>query len=200
MARHLRRPRRVRPRLRLIHAVRKPRSDSALKTLPEEKQAEIGQLLASRSLTDVRSVLLEQGITTSEAALSEFWSWWQLRAALRRREDRVGELVEQLRHEDPAIPEARLFSLGQSVFAALSIAEEDGRTWVNTQRLALERGKLALDRERHETATCEAFLRWYEDKRAREIADSKGMGNAEKIALLRQQMFRDLEPEAAPEA
>jgi hypothetical protein len=92
--------------------VRKPRSDSALKTLPEEKQAEIGQLLASRSLTDVRSVLLEQGITTSEAALSEFWSWWQLRAALRRREDRVGELVERMKEDVPAIPEDRLFELG----------------------------------------------------------------------------------------
>lgn len=148
MADYLRRPRRVRPRLRLIPAVRKPRSDSALKTLPEEKQAEIGQLLASRSLTDVRSVLLEQGITTSEAALSEFWSWWQLRAALRRREDRVGELVERMKEDVPAIPEDRLFELGQSLFGALSIAEEDGRTWVNTQRLRLERERLEIDRRK----------------------------------------------------
>lgn len=128
--------------------MRKPRSDSALKTLPEERQAEIGQLLASRSLADVRGILAEQGITTSEAALSEFWSWYQLRAALRRREDRVSELVEQMKQEDPGLPQDRLFALGQSLFGALSIAEEDGRTWVNTQRLALDRDRLALDQRK----------------------------------------------------
>lgn len=128
--------------------MRKPRSDSALKVLPEERQAEIGALLASRSLADVRGILREQGLATSEAALSEFWSWWQLRQSLRRREERVAQLVDQLATEDPALPRDRLFDLGQSLFGALSIAEEDGKTWVNTQRLALERERLALDQRK----------------------------------------------------
>lgn len=128
--------------------MRKPRSDSTLKTLPEERQDEIGSLLSSRSLQDVRSLLAEQGTATSEAALSEFFSWWQLRASLRRREERVAELVQRLKDEDPELPQQRLFDLGQSLFGALSIAEEDGKTWVNTQRLALERERLDLDKRK----------------------------------------------------
>jgi hypothetical protein len=34
------------------------------------------------------------------------------------------------------------------LFGALSIAEEDGRTWVNTQRLRLERERLEIDRRK----------------------------------------------------
>ena len=128
--------------------MRKPRSDSALKTLPEERQAEIAALLATRSLADVRGILREQGLETSIGALSEFGSWYRLRESLRRREERVAELLERLKAEDPAVPEEKLFALGQSMFAALSIAEEDGRTWVSTQRLALERERLALDQRK----------------------------------------------------
>lgn len=128
--------------------MRKPRSDSALKTLPEERQAEIAALLSSRSLADVRGILREQGLETSVASLSEFGSWYRLRESLRRREERVAELVERLKDEDPSVPAEKLFDLGQSLFAALSIAEEDGKTWVNTQRLALERERLALDSRR----------------------------------------------------
>lgn len=127
---------------------RKARSDSVLKTLPQDRQDEIGALLLSHSLADVRGTLIEQGLTTSEAALSEFYSWWQLRQALRRREERVSELVQRLKDEDPELPSNRLFELGQSLFGALSIAEEDGRTWVNTQRLALERERLDLDKRK----------------------------------------------------
>ena len=128
--------------------MRKPRSDSTLKTLPADRQAEIGAALARQSLAEVREWLAGDGVETSTAALSEFWSWWQLREALRRREERVAELVDRLKAEDPGLPADRLFMLGQSMFGALSIAEEDGKTWVNTQRLAIERERLEIDRRK----------------------------------------------------
>lgn len=175
-----------------MDAHRKPRSDSALKTLPEERQAQVAAMLASRSLADVRAELAKDGLVTSSAALSEFWSWWQLREALRRRENRVASILEQVQTETPAVAPEKLFQLGQSLFGAMAIAEEDGRAWYNTQRLALKRQEIDLDRERFEVDTCQRFLKWLHDQRALEIADGKAT-NSEKIAALRQLMFADIE-------
>lgn len=178
---------------------RKPRADSRLKTLPEERQAAIVALLSSKSLADVRTELRRDGIETSPAALSEFLSWYQVKEALRRRESRVAGILEQLHTETPNLDEDRLFALGQSVFGAMAIAEEDSKTWHRTQRIFMDRQKLALDRERFEVETCNAFLRWYEDERARQIAEGKG-ANADKIAALRQLMFAELDGAETKEA
>ena len=41
-------------------------------------------------------------------------------------------------------------------------------------------------------ATCEFFLQWFNDQKARDIANSTG-SNAEKIAQLRQTYFKDVD-------
>ena len=48
--------------------------------------------------------------------------------------------------------------------------------------------KLALERLKFQRQTAEIFLKWYEDKRAREIVESRD-GNAEKIERLGRAMF-----------
>lgn len=178
---------------------RKPRADARLKTLPEDRQAEISALLASRSLVDVRGILREQGLETSIAALSEFLSWWQVKESLRRREQRVAGILEQINTSGPKLDTEKLFDLGQSLFGAMAISEEDSKAWHRTQRIAMDRQKLALDRERFEVDTCIAFLRWFRDERAREIAEAKGTNN-EKIAALRHLMFKELDDAATKEA
>ena len=48
------------------------------------------------------------------------------------------------------------------------------------------------DERRLQDATCEAFLKWYQDQRAREIADSIAP-NEEKIRRLRHEFFSDVD-------
>jgi hypothetical protein len=141
--------------------MRKPRSDSTLKTLPEERQAVIAALLAKSSLDAVKAELAKDGIRTSAKALSEFWSWYQLREALRRREARVEGIVDRIKEGNVGLPEEKLWDLGQSLFGAMAIAEEDGREWYRTQRLSLHRRKLSIDERR--VAALEAKLRQVQD-------------------------------------
>lgn len=131
-----------------MDAPRKPRSDSVLKTLPEERQEQVAELLKAKSLEEVRKELRADGIETSIASLSKFWSWWQLNEALRRRESRVEGILQQLATDQPEIPQDKLFELGQSVFSALSIAEENPLAWYRTQRLALAAQRLEVERRR----------------------------------------------------
>lgn len=144
-----------------MEPTRKPRSDSRLKVLPEDRQAAIAEMLRSKSLDEVRRELRADGIETSMAALSEFWSWWQVRESLRRREARVGAIIEQVHCEQPEIDADHLFRLGQSVFGALSIAEEDSAAWYRTQRLAIARDSLEVERRR--VALLEQKLRQVQD-------------------------------------
>lgn len=131
-----------------MDAPRKPRSDSALKTLPEERQAQVAALLASKSLAEVKAELAKDGLVTSTAALSEFFSWWQVRQSLQRREDRITGILEQVKADVPEVDQDKLFRLGQSLFGTLAIAEQDGQQWYNTQRLALAAQKLELEDRR----------------------------------------------------
>lgn len=128
---------------------RKPRSDARLKTLPEDRQAEIASLLATKSIAEVRKELIKDGLNTSVGALSEFFSWWRLRESIRRRETRIQGILENVKLESAqTIPEDRLWELGQSLFGAMAIAEEDGKEWFRTQRLALARKKIGVEERR----------------------------------------------------
>jgi hypothetical protein len=53
--------------------------------------------------------------------------------------------------------------------------------------------KLKLEREKHAVKTCEAFIKWADDKRAREILEGKGNKQV-KMEKLRQLMFPMDEP------
>lgn len=190
--------------------MKKPRSDSRLKTLPAERQAEIAGLLAARSLAEVRATLAEQGLVTSLGALSEFLTWYQLRESLRRREERVAGLLDELKRADPGIAPERLFDLGQSLFGSMAIAEEDAKGWWMTQQTALKRREieqrreqtdralelktreLALQREKFERETAELILKAVRDDRVRDI-EASGLSQEEKIRALRTHYFRDVD-------
>jgi hypothetical protein len=60
------------------------------------------------------------------------------------------------------------------------------------ERLAQQGAELALARDRFERETCEKFLAWHKDARAREIAEGPA-SNAEKIAALRKAFFADVD-------
>jgi hypothetical protein len=75
------------------------------------------------------------------------------------------------------------------------VKAEAGRDMVEIQRQRADQAekKLKLEREKHAVRTAELFLKFYEDKRAKEIAEGKGAKTV-KMEKLRQLMFPDLEP------
>jgi len=171
---------------------KKSRSDAKLKTLPPDRQAAIADYARDHSLSDTLKWLREDGLQTSSGALSLFLSWYRLQQRLAVNESTVSSLLEDLKRNDPTLTLEQLEQAGQAFFSKLAIEQEDSLTWKRIQDAKLKLGLLQLNREKFAAQTCELFLKWYGDKRAKEIADSN-LSNADKIAALRQTYFADVE-------
>ncbi len=187
-------------------SAKKPRGDSKLKTLPAERQAAIMEYLAAHTQADTIKWLREDGLQTSAAALSEFYSWYQLRAQLQEDETTAETLLDQLKKEVPELSEEQLDQLGQRTFSLLAIRRQDlggfvkvrsARARGEIERAKLElrekaeqrlQEKLGLERQRFQRETASLVLKHAEDARVKEISGGSGT-NAEKIERLGQLMF-----------
>jgi hypothetical protein len=69
---------------------------------------------------------------------------------------------------------------------------EDRKIAQRERAIDLKRKHLSLLENRLQIETCEKFLAWFKDSRARDIAESKAT-NAEKIAALRQAYYSDVD-------
>lgn len=183
----------------------KPRSDSKLKNLPEDRQEQI--IAWSRmpkteecpgGLQHAREQLAADGIQVSLRALSEFVSWWQLENRFSGAAARAEQFEKKLL-ENPDFSPERAREAGQALFTMEAMASGDAATFVSLESLALaqrsaktkyqlEREKLEVSKKRLQLVTCEKFLEWFKDERARQIADGSGT-NAQKIEALGQAMF-----------
>jgi len=56
---------------------------------------------------------------------------------------------------------------------------------------ARAREALRLQREKFQRETCELFVKWAQDKRAKQIANSKGIGSQEKVEKLGKLIFKE---------
>lgn len=115
----------------------KVRSDSKLKTLPEERQAQIAEMLRASSLEEVKAQLAQDGLDTSVASLSEFYSWYHMRRQYQQTEDTVQAMLDILKQEKPEISDQQIFNYGQQVFSVLALKEGDNENWARIQRLHL---------------------------------------------------------------
>ncbi len=185
-----------------------PRADAKLKRLPEDRQREIIERIKAPGETykKVRAWLREDGIVTSDAALSYFWDWWHLQEQFRSDEATTEGLLEQLKAEIPLLSEEQLDDLGQRTFSLLAIRRQDLSGFVKMRsartNAVLEREKLrlketaekrmqeslVLEKARFQRETCGLFLKWSEDERARAIAGGAA-SNSEKIERLGELMF-----------
>ena len=184
-------------------STRKPRADASLKTLPEERQAEIIEYMRSHKLADTRAWLTEQGITASIGALSGFWSWWNLDVRLKHQMKEAATIADELKSVLGTLPqlnlsEEQLNLVAQTAFEVDAVKREDFDQFVALRQLRQKDRRLALDREEHglslqkfQRDTCELFLKWAEDQRAKEVLASSS-SNAEKIEQLGSLMFGDL--------
>lgn len=183
----------------------KARSDSKLKNLPEERQEQIiawtrepKSETTPGGLQHAREQLAADGVKVSLRALSEFVSWWRLEERFSSASERAQQFEARLLQNPDFSPE-RAREAGQALFTMEAMEAGDAQTFVSLESLALaqrsaktkfelEREKLDVSKKRLQLVTCEKFLEWFKDERARQIADGSGT-NAQKIEALGQAMF-----------
>ncbi|MDR3459561.1 MAG: hypothetical protein P4N60_19195 [Verrucomicrobiae bacterium] len=136
-------------------STKKPSALAVLKNLSPERQAEVWSRLTVKTATwqdtsyaAVRKWLAADGIKTSEASLSDFYSWYPLQQQFRADEVTTESLLEQLKAEIPNLTEEQLDELGQRTFSLLAIRNQDLHGFVTVRsartHAQLENAKLKL--------------------------------------------------------
>lgn len=137
----------------------KPRADSKLKTLPEDRQERIIEWTRTAKtdacpggLQHAREQLELDGLKVSMRALSEFVSWWELRERFSSAESRAQQVVDLLKAKDPSMSPDKVRELGQALFTMEAINSQQADVFVSLERLALDQrtadAKGKLEREK----------------------------------------------------
>jgi len=172
-----------------MSATSKPRPDSVLKTLPEDRQFDIIQEMKKKGMTyhKVAAWLRADGIETSPAALSRFWDWWHLRQQLRSNETTVEQLMAELAKENPSWSPERIQEIGQSFFTAMALQAQDPKQWFFIQKLALQKQQLAFERDKFEFDASKAALKIWPS--IKQISSDKTLSETDKVQAVRQKLF-----------
>lgn len=187
--------------------MKKPRSDKKLAGLAPERREQLAQwLLGGMGYeTAVVRVREEWQLATSVGALSGFWTEECVPRLLARRAraaEAAAGIVAEAAAANPRLDDALRATLKQRAFETLIDPNGDPSAiqMVVSQAMALakiEAGdrdrelkaqQLALDEKRFQRETCELFVKWAADDKARGIVGSAA-SNAEKIEQLGQLMF-----------
>jgi hypothetical protein len=181
-----------------MSAAKKVYPQAVLKNLSKEKQAAIIEYcdgsdgVKGHSLQETVAWLRADGISTNAGSVSQWRSWYLLQRQMELNEAAVNEVVKTGREQGwlKSAEEEQL--AGQAFFNRMAIEQQDLKSWFFMQRLNLQKEQLALDRDKVEILTCEKFLLWSKDKKARDIAESN-LSNGDKIQALRQTYYADVE-------
>jgi len=175
---------------------KKPRCDSVLKNLPPERQREVIDLLNEKGLKQTKQHLAQDGIKTSVGALSEFFSWWSLRQQFQLLEQDTVTMMELLRKQAPELSEEKVETYGNAFFQLEAIKQSDPKTFLNyrtarhkakmdrlkfdqrEKQIAQKDQQLALDEKKFQRDTCELFVTWAQDQRARQIVEGPESNDA----------------------
>lgn len=123
--------------------MKKVRPEAKIKTLAEDVQATLWELLnvpmegKDKPLTYVEArawLLKSHRIETSNAALSDWYSWYGLRLRTERRKAIVDQAIEELAQSDPSKTLEDLHAFGQVLFTAESIEEKDAKAFTEVWR------------------------------------------------------------------
>ena len=188
---------------------RKPRGDSVLKTLPPARQDAIAEHASQHKLWETVAWLKKDGLKVSSNQVSQFLSWYVLKAQLCQNESTVQALIEDLKAEQPDITPEELDSAGQMFFTALSIEQKDSSSFVNVrssrskaileaQKLAIRQRTLELHQKKLEfeiskslDLAAEKLLDAAIRRQAEEI-NASSLSQAEKIKAMRAAAFKDV--------
>lgn len=184
---------------------KKPRSDSPLRMLPEDRQAEVLAYLEGHSVAETVKWLAQDGFKASSGALSEWRSWYLLRQSYKETKSDVETILDNIRRNAEAkgetVSEEELFSYGQETFAVLALKGKDAKEWARIQSLGLE-GKRISGLERR-VKVAEEALALAEQKfqfdaateclkklpTLRSIATKPGLDQKEKVRQIRLALF-----------
>jgi hypothetical protein len=123
----------------------KPRSDSRLKTLPNERQAEIAAFATAHTLADTVSWLKNYGTQTNTNSLSKFLRWHRLNQQQARNEAAMLKLLTELAQRDPNLGAEWLYEVGHLLFANSALENQDAIAWRHLQQLALRKSCAELN-------------------------------------------------------
>jgi hypothetical protein len=161
------------------------------------------------TLDQAREELRLDGVSVSCSALSV---WWANRRQAKLQERLLGQIASGARqvaevekafagHNAPEIETLvklhrvlilKLSTQGNADPELLELVNRMMKPVVQFERLKQLQAQLSLDRDKFQQQTCELFLKWSKDAKAREIAESN-VSNSEKIAQLRQTYFSDVD-------
>jgi hypothetical protein len=128
----------------------KPRSDSTLKTLPEERQNEIVEFARDHGLIKTAQWLSRNGVPTSKSAVARFLSWYRSRQTFLRQEAVASTAAAELARECPDLTPDRLQHVGHIFFTSLALQKEDHKSWYMAEQIALKTARLKLDIRKHD--------------------------------------------------
>ena len=117
----------------------KPRSDSVLKTLPEERQHEIAQFSRSHGVIKTAQWLAYNGVVTSKSAVARFLAWYRLRQTFVRDHTAASTLAAELARECPELTSERLHQVGHIFFTSLALQKQDQKSWHMNEQIALKK-------------------------------------------------------------
>ena len=123
----------------------KPRCDSVLKTLPEERQAEIADFARAHGVIKTALWLSHSGVATSKSAVARFLGWYRQRQSFLQLDAAAIASVAELASERPDLTPEKLDQAGHIFFAVLlfitrtinrgtwpnrSLSEQNGSSWI----------------------------------------------------------------------
>jgi len=139
----------------------KPRSDSKLKILPDDRQEQIFAWACTPKteehpggLAYAREQLAADGLKVSMSTLSEFVSWYGLQQRFARAASRADQAMELARSRNPHMSPEAVRDLAQTVFTLEALDAKDPETFVSLEHLKLAqdsaRTKAEFEREKIE--------------------------------------------------
>lgn len=123
--------------------MKKVRPEAKIKTLPDEVQTTLWELLTvamegrEKPMTYVEArawLLAEQSVETSNAALSEWYSWYGLYLRRERRKAIVQQAVEEMAERDPSKTREDLQEFGEALFTSEAIEDRDAKAFTEVWR------------------------------------------------------------------
>lgn len=145
------------------------------------------ELLIEKGVRGAKAHLAEDGIITSLGALSEFYSWFQLRQQYAEHEQKANTLMDLLRQQAPELSEEKVLEYGNAYFQTEAIASKDAKTFLRfasarhrgkmdvlkfkqaEKKIAQKDQEIELEVRKTRRKDVVEFVKWYADQRARDI-------------------------------
>lgn len=170
-------------------SIRKTQANAKLKTLPDERQAEIIEYMRNHTYPQTVEWLQAAGLPVSTAALSFFWHWWQMRQLFQINQSVVEAVLEFLKQQHPELTPEKVRQAGQALFSALALQQQDVGIWAKAQQIELRRDQLAFNREKFQFDAVTAALQHAAE--LKNIASNSTLTDVEKLEWARRQLFGD---------